>query len=56
MTAEKANKALADAGFNVRIIGNPSSGTVATDQSISGGSIVEKGTVITVEFRYIGTD
>ncbi len=56
MTAEKANKTLTSAGFNVRIVGNSSGGTVATSQSISAGSIVEKGTVITVEFRYIGTD
>ncbi len=56
MTAEAANKALTDAGFNILITGNPSGGTTATSQSIPGGTITEKGTVITVEFRYIGTD
>ena len=56
MTAEKANKTLTDAGFNVRIMGNASSGTVATRQSIAPGTPTEKGTIITVEFRYIGTD
>ncbi len=56
MTAEAANKVLTDAGFNIRITGNPSGGTTATNQSIKSGIIAEKGTVITVEFRYIGTD
>ncbi len=56
MTAEKANKTLTDAGFNIRITGNPKGGTTATNQSIAGGTVTEKGTVITVEFRYIGTD
>ena len=56
MTAEKANKTLTDAGFNILISGNTQGGTVATKQSIAGGTTAEKGTVITVEFRYIGTD
>ncbi len=56
MTAEKANKTLADAGFNIRIVGNPRDGIVAVDQSIRGGETAERGTVISVEFRYIGTD
>ncbi len=56
MTAETANKTLADAGFNIRIVGNPRDGIVAVDQSIRGGETAERGTVISVEFRYIGTD
>ena len=56
MTAEKANKTLTDAGFNIRIMGNPSGGTAATNQSIKAGTVAEKGTIITVDFRYIGTD
>ncbi len=56
MTAERANKVLTDAGFNIRITGNPKGGTTASSQSIEGGTTAEKGTVITVEFRYIGTD
>ncbi len=56
MTAEKANQTLADAGFNIRIVGNPRDGIVAVDQSIRGGETAERGTVISVEFRYIGTD
>ncbi len=56
MTAEQANKTLADAGFNIRISGNPTGGITATSQSIASGIEAEKGTIITVEFRYIGTD
>ncbi len=56
MTAEQANTALANAGFNMKITGNPSGGTTATKQSVEGGTIAEKGTIITVDFRYIGTD
>jgi stage V sporulation protein D (sporulation-specific penicillin-binding protein) len=56
MTAEKANKTLADAGFNIRITGNPRGGTVATHQSVQAGTVAERGTIITVEFRHIGTD
>ncbi len=56
MTAEAANKALADAGFNIRILGNAQGGVVATNQSIAGGTEAEKGTVISVEFRYVSTE
>jgi uncharacterized alkaline shock family protein YloU len=56
MTAEKANKTLADAGFNIRITGNPRGGTVATHQSVQAGTVAERGTIITVEFRHIATD
>jgi stage V sporulation protein D (sporulation-specific penicillin-binding protein) len=56
MTAERANKTLADAGFNIRITGNPRGGTVATHQSVQAGTVAERGTIITVEFRHIATD
>ncbi len=56
MSAELANKTLADAGFNILITGNTQSGIVATKQSIAAGETVERGTVITVEFRYLGMD
>ena len=53
MTAAEANKALADAGFNIHLEGIlGGTGSVAISQSISSGTTAEKGTVISVEFRH----
>ncbi len=53
-TAAEANKLLADAGFNIHLEGSTGvAGAVAISQSISGGTSAAKGTVITVEFRYM---
>ena len=55
-TAAQANKALADAGFNIHLEGAlGSAGAVAISQSLAGGTVAPKGTVITVEFRHMGT-
>lgn len=52
-TAAEANKLLTDAGFNICLSGSTNgSGAVAVSQSVSAGTEAEKGTVITVEFRY----
>ncbi len=56
MSAEAANKALTNAGFNIRITGNASSGAVAYEQSVAQGTPLKKGTVITVKFRHPGGD
>jgi stage V sporulation protein D (sporulation-specific penicillin-binding protein) len=53
MTAEQANAALANAGFNVRMTGSTGSGAVAIEQSIPAGTETDKGTVITVKFRHM---
>ena len=56
MTAAQANKALTDAGFNIHLTGATSgSGAVAVSQSIAGGTTASKGSVISVEFRYLDT-
>ena len=53
MTAAEANKALADAGFNIHLEGIlGGTGSVAISQSLSAGTTAEKGTVISVEFRH----
>lgn len=53
MTAAEANKALANAGFNIHLDGIlGGSGAVAIKQSITGGETAAKGSVITVEFRH----
>lgn len=52
-TAAEANKLLAGAGFNIHLSGSTNgSGAVAVSQSEKAGSELEKGSVITVEFRY----
>ena len=54
MTATETNKALTDAGFNIHLEGSSAvAGAVAISQSVMGGTECEKGTVITVEFRYM---
>ena len=56
MTAAQANKALADAGFNISLSGVTSgSGATAVKQFPAAGTEVEKGTVVTVEFLFEGT-
>lgn len=55
-TAAEANKALTNAGFNIHLEGaTVGSGAVAISQSITGGTIAPRGSVITVEFRHMGT-
>lgn len=52
-TASAANKALADAGFNIHLEGSlGSAGAVAVSQSMAAGTVAPKGTVITVEFLH----
>ena len=53
MTASAANKALTNAGLIMKVTGttNASSGNVyAITQSVAGGTEVEAGTVVTVQF------
>ena len=53
MTAAEANKALADAGFNIHLEGALNgSGAKVMSQSIAAGSVAPKGTVITVDIRH----
>ncbi len=53
-TAAAANKLLTDAGLNIRIRGLSSNGGAAScvSQSPTAGSVVEKGTVVTLDFAY----
>ncbi|MBQ9746712.1 MAG: PASTA domain-containing protein [Clostridia bacterium] len=54
LTAEAANKALTDAGLNVRISGTTmGSGTVVYSQSLTLGTVTPKGTIIEIEMRYM---
>ena len=53
MTAAQANKALADAGFNIHLEGALNgSGAIVMSQSIEAGTSAPKGTVITVDIRH----
>lgn len=55
MTASAANRALTDAGLNVRINGaalGQSGIAVCSEQSPSGGAEVEPGTIVTLDFTY----
>ncbi len=53
MTAAQANKALANAGFNIHLEGALNgSGAVVLYQSIDAGTVASKGTVITVDIRH----
>ncbi len=53
MTAAQANKALANAGFNIHLEGALNgSGATVMSQSIEAGSVAPKGTVITVDIRH----
>lgn len=54
MTATEANRVLTNAGFNIHLEGSSAAaGSIAISQSVAGGTVCEKGTVITVEFRYM---
>jgi len=53
MTAAQANKALANAGFNIHLEGALNgSGAIVMSQSIEAGSLAPKGSVITVDIRH----
>jgi len=53
MTAAQANKALANAGFNIHLEGALNgSGAVVMSQSLPKGTVAAKGTVITVDIRH----
>ena len=53
MTAAQANKALAEAGFNIHLEGALNgSGAVVMTQSLAAGTVAPKGTVITVDIRH----
>ena len=53
MTAAQANKALADAGFNIHLEGALNgSGAVVMSQSLPQGTSAARGTVITVDIRH----
>ena len=54
MTPSVANKTLVDSGLNITVVGTSPDhidSAVAVTQSVSAGDTVEKGTVITVDFR-----
>lgn len=53
-TASEANKGITDAGLNVRIKGLSASGglAVCSGQSPAAGTVVEPGTVVTLDFKY----
>lgn len=54
MTAEKANKALTDAGLNVHLDGaTVGSGAEVYSQSITPGTVVAKGTIVEIEMRFM---
>ncbi len=52
--AEEANKAITDAGFNIKIIGGAAQNAdaVAVEQSVAAGTEAEKGSVVAVTFQY----
>lgn len=52
MSAQQANKALTNAGFNLRMVGGGinQSGIIAISQSIASGTMAEHGTVVEVTF------
>ncbi len=54
MSAAKANEAITNAGFNIKITGGAAQNVnaVAVSQSYSPGVVINKGTVIEVEFRH----
>lgn len=54
MSADKANKAITNAGFNIKIVGGAAQNAdaVAVEQSVAAGTEKEKGSVITVTFQY----
>lgn len=54
MSAAKANETITNAGFNIKITGGAAQNVnaVAVSQSYTSGAVINKGTVIEVEFRY----
>ena len=50
MSASEVAAAASAAGLNIRTSDSGQSGSIARTQSIAAGSVVSKGTVITVEF------
>lgn len=57
--ASNANKSLVNAGLNIRITGaenyNSGSGAVVVSQSPAAGASVQRGSIVTVEFRHMDT-
>ena len=54
LTAQAANTLLTDAGFNVKIEGaTGSTDSIVVSQSLSVGTVTEKGTVITIDMRHM---
>lgn len=54
MSAAAANRAITDAGLNINIVGSSSDhidGAEAVSQSINENTTVDKGTIVTVDFR-----
>lgn len=54
MSADKANTAITNAGFNIKIVGGAAQNAdaVAVEQSVAAGTTANKGSVITVTFQY----
>ncbi len=54
MSAAQANEAITNAGFNIKITGGAAQNinAVAVFQDVYPGAVVNKGSVIEVEFRY----
>jgi len=56
MRASQVNRTLTDAALNVIISGTSGGyldGAVSVSQSIEAGEVVERGTIVTVEFRHL---
>lgn len=54
LTASAANKAIVDAGLNITIVGTSPDhidGAIAVTQSVEANTTVDKGTIVTVDFR-----
>ena len=54
-SASEANKGITNAGLNVRVKGlsNVNGISICSEQSPAAGTIVEPGTIVTLDFRYI---
>lgn len=54
MSADKANEAITNAGFNIKIVGGAAQNAdaVAVEQDVEANTTAEKGSVITVTFQY----
>lgn len=56
MRASQVNRTLTDAGLNVIISGTSGGyldGAISVSQSVEAGEVVERGTIVTVEFRHL---